>query len=191
MTDTSIEALREAAIALYKPPFRFDSGYIFDAENQMVADQHETSICRVRGWGRIGYMGNAEALQNKVGELIAEALTNLWNAAPAVSQQEPIGYITEDDLADLKKSGVSTIYEKKQKRTFGCQWTHYGLYLAPLQAAQPGYVMVPVELTDEMIEAGMEADCAGRPSVDDDRHVRSIWTAMIKAAPGQVDGGKG
>lgn len=78
---------RAAALALYKPPFRFLHGYIHDADTQMVADQGgfegavETHIAaRVRGWGRIGYMPDAEALQDEVGAVIAEALTAFWKA---------------------------------------------------------------------------------------------------------------
>lgn len=74
--------LKAKALALYKPPFKFDHGYIFDADNQMVADEVEAdsmiNALRIRGWGRIGYMENPEALQDKVGELIAEALTDYW-----------------------------------------------------------------------------------------------------------------
>jgi hypothetical protein len=33
---------------------------------------------RVRGWGRIQYLPNPEALQDKVGEMIAEAITDYW-----------------------------------------------------------------------------------------------------------------
>jgi hypothetical protein len=78
---------RAAALALYKPPFMFVHGYIFDADSRMVADQDgfqggvETHIAaRVRGWGRIGYMPDAEALQDEVGAVIAEALTEFWTA---------------------------------------------------------------------------------------------------------------
>lgn len=46
-----------------------------------------------------------------------------------------------------------------------------------------GCVQVPANPTDDMFIAGMEADCAGRPSVDDEAHVRSIWAAMLAAAP--------
>ncbi len=69
------------ALALYKPPFKFVHGYIFDSENQMFADQHETSVCRVRGWGRLSYMDEPEKLQDAVGEHIAKALTAYWEAS--------------------------------------------------------------------------------------------------------------
>ena len=65
--------LRERAVALYKPPFKFFGGYIWDSEGQMVADNHvdeDAQILRVRGWGRISYLENPEELQDEVGELI-------------------------------------------------------------------------------------------------------------------------
>lgn len=65
------------ALKLYKPPLRYDFGYIWDSNNEMVAD--DGGMARVRGWGRISYMNDGEALQDKVGELIAEALTEYWN----------------------------------------------------------------------------------------------------------------
>lgn len=77
--------LCRAAFALYRPPFRFEHGYIWDAGNNMVADQDDacsdavsSEIARVRGWGRICSMPEPMALQDKVGELIAAALTEYW-----------------------------------------------------------------------------------------------------------------
>lgn len=88
---------RAAALALYKAPFRFIHGYIHDADGRMVADQggfegkvEEHIIARVRGWGRIGYMPDAEALQDEVGAVIAEALSSFW-AAASLSQEKPHG----------------------------------------------------------------------------------------------------
>lgn len=73
--------LTPIAKALYKPPFRFDphGGFIWDANNQMVCDDKgQDSTQRVRGWGRIGYMLQAEKIQDEVGRLIAQALTEFW-----------------------------------------------------------------------------------------------------------------
>ena len=67
--------LKFKALELYKPPFIFRAGYIHDSAGSMVADE---AALRIRGWGRIGRMDNAEELQDKVGELIAEAMTNYW-----------------------------------------------------------------------------------------------------------------
>jgi len=75
----SSEGLCRDALALYQPPFRFDHGYIFDANHRMVADNEGQDVAlRVRGWGRISHLPTPEALQDKVGELIAEALTEYW-----------------------------------------------------------------------------------------------------------------
>lgn len=71
--------LRSTAVELYKPPFRYEYGYIYDAAHRVVADSDgQDAVLRVRGWGRIGYLPDAAALQDKVGELIAEALTKHW-----------------------------------------------------------------------------------------------------------------
>lgn len=66
------------AMNLYKPPFHYECGYILDSTHKVVADDGE--ICRVRGWGRIQKQPNAAALQDKVGELIAQAMTDYWQA---------------------------------------------------------------------------------------------------------------
>lgn len=69
------------AIALYEAPFYFKRGYIFDAKHRMVADDAgQDAIARVRGWGRISYLPDAERLQDAVGALVAEALTAYWKA---------------------------------------------------------------------------------------------------------------
>ena len=70
---------KEEAMALYKPPFKYEGGYIWDADGNMVSDDDKQNpIQRVRGWGRIGAMQNACELQDKVGTLIAQALTEFW-----------------------------------------------------------------------------------------------------------------
>ncbi|NPW01848.1 hypothetical protein [Pseudomonas aeruginosa] len=73
------EELRKRALALYTPPFSYDSfgGYIWDAKQNMVADNHVDGdqVLRVRGWGRIVYMENPEELQDEFGAMLAEALT--------------------------------------------------------------------------------------------------------------------
>lgn len=72
----------EAALSLYKPPFRHEHGYIFDADGHMVADDdpdHSGAMVRVRGWGRIQYKANPEGLHDEVGDLIALALTEFYS----------------------------------------------------------------------------------------------------------------
>lgn len=85
-----MSTIRQAALDLYHPPFRYDHGYIFDSKRQMVADQggiHEMRdlfIAEIRGWGRIQYMdnpkGRAAALQDEVGKILAEALNAFWSS---------------------------------------------------------------------------------------------------------------
>lgn len=74
------EELRKRVLALYKPPFSYHCGYIHDGEGNMVSDLPIGTIAtRVRGWGRISYLENAEELQDTVGEMIAEALNQYWD----------------------------------------------------------------------------------------------------------------
>lgn len=85
--------LRQAALDLYKPPFRYEYGYVFDSNNQMVADKGEVGklkgliATRIRGWGRIQYMdnpvGRAGQLQDEVGKIVAEALNEYWGTSLA------------------------------------------------------------------------------------------------------------
>ena len=76
-----IDELTAAALKLYTPPFKYSHGYIWDSKSNMVADDHGQDVAlRVRGWGRIQYEPNPEALQDKVGELIAQAMTDYWLA---------------------------------------------------------------------------------------------------------------
>lgn len=75
--------LRSRALALYTPPFKYEHGYIFDANGEMVADQggsqpYPNAPLRVRGWGRIGYMQDGAQLQDEVGKVLAELLTSNW-----------------------------------------------------------------------------------------------------------------
>ncbi len=71
--------LPKSALDLYEAPFRYDHGYIWDAKNKMVADDDGQDVAlRVRGWGHIGYLPDAEALQDAVGHHIAQALTEYW-----------------------------------------------------------------------------------------------------------------
>jgi len=75
----------DEAMKLYRPPFRYEHGYIFDADHRMVADNDGMdTMGRVRGWGRIGALPNTEALQDKVGELIAQALTEFWQKSESL-----------------------------------------------------------------------------------------------------------
>lgn len=79
----------ERARKLYRPPFKYDpmGGYIWDSDGNMVADEAGKAM-RLRGWGRIGYMENPEALQDAVGELIANVLTEGWGTSIAELRAE-------------------------------------------------------------------------------------------------------
>lgn len=73
--------IKREVMALYKPPFRYHLGYIWDAEGEMVADRPgENILLRIRGWGRISYLDNPELLQDTLGEIIASTLTDYWMA---------------------------------------------------------------------------------------------------------------
>lgn len=80
-------AKRAAAMAIYTAPFKYVHGYIYDSQDNMVADDGEMCsdksvegavAARVRGWGRIGNMPNAAALQDEVGQMIVDALNAMY-----------------------------------------------------------------------------------------------------------------
>ena len=72
--------LRKRALDLYRPPFRYENGYIWDSKTEMVADsQVDDDIGpRVRGWGRMKYLPGCEELYEETGRAIAEAMTLGW-----------------------------------------------------------------------------------------------------------------
>lgn len=74
--------LTEKALLVYRAPFRYECGYIFDAEGKMAADEGGSveSSCRVRGWGRLQYMKDVDPakLQDHIGVMIAESMTSYW-----------------------------------------------------------------------------------------------------------------
>jgi len=82
--DKERELLKKRVFELYKPPFTFNCGYIFDTDGQMMADEtqamraHIQHVARIRGWGRLSYFEHPEALQDMCGEVVAEALTDYW-----------------------------------------------------------------------------------------------------------------
>lgn len=83
-------SLRKQAMSIYKPPFRYQHGYIFDSADNMVSDQDtktkDALLARVRGWGRIQYMNDAANLQDEVGRMIADALTEYYKNDSKVSK---------------------------------------------------------------------------------------------------------
>ena len=88
-SSSSLTPIRRAALDIYTPPFRCEHGYVRDANNETVADDAGEEMvgviaARIRGWGRIQYMDNPEgraaALQDEVGEIVAQALNEHWAA---------------------------------------------------------------------------------------------------------------
>ena len=78
--------LRDTVKALFTPPFKFDETYIYDSKGEMVADsdcnqdvEMNNLGLRLRGWGRLTHMDNAEALHDETGEQIVKALNLYWN----------------------------------------------------------------------------------------------------------------
>lgn len=79
-------SIRKAAMAVYKAPFKYNHGYIYDSQNLMVADDggygDDNSVSgavasHVRGWGRLGYLPDGDKLQDEIGQMMADAL-NLY-----------------------------------------------------------------------------------------------------------------
>lgn len=75
--------LEKRALRLYKAPFRYQHGYIFDADGHTVSDTPEEitsgAAARIRGWGRMSHMEEPARLQDALGELVARSLTKYWN----------------------------------------------------------------------------------------------------------------
>ena len=79
----ALSELQKRALSLYRGPFRYEAGYIWDSKSEMVADMRDDDhnnvvALRVRGWGRISYLPDPEKLQDTIGELMAAALTEFW-----------------------------------------------------------------------------------------------------------------
>lgn len=113
---------RNAALALYRPPFRFLHGYIYDADGKMCADEGEMPdhvAARVRGWGRIGYLPDAAALQDEVGQVIAEALTAFWLAA--APRPQPVAQPVQAQPSELERMR-HIANEWADMATNGLQW---------------------------------------------------------------------
>lgn len=87
MTDKKPTTAKEMVLSLFTPPFYYHHGYIFDSNNQIVADEGRdlalgTIISRIRGWGMIQYKGTPEVkageIQDAAGVIVAEALNQYW-----------------------------------------------------------------------------------------------------------------
>ena len=78
-SDKVESSVMDEAFKSCKPPFFFRVGYIFDDAGNMIADEAGAgAFARMRGWGRLGSMKNAEELQDAIGKHIAQAMTEYW-----------------------------------------------------------------------------------------------------------------
>jgi hypothetical protein len=85
--------LRKIGLEFYKGPFHFDhmGGYIWAkgepgvTGSQMFADLDGASerCARIRGWGALQYLKDVDcgALQDEIGVMFAEAITEYWDRA--------------------------------------------------------------------------------------------------------------
>jgi hypothetical protein len=85
--------LRKIGLEFYKGPFRFDhlGGYIWAKGDpsthgsQMFADLDQAGerCARIRGWGALQYLKGVDcgALQDEIGVMFAEAITEYWDRA--------------------------------------------------------------------------------------------------------------
>jgi hypothetical protein len=58
-------------LSKFKLPVRFENGYIFDDNDQMMME--------VRAWGFLSSFSDGEELQNKLGEMFAEAFNLVFD----------------------------------------------------------------------------------------------------------------
>lgn len=87
--------IRQRALNLYKPPFRYEHGFIFDSTNQVAADDPDErgAAGRVRGWGRIQKMPDAEKLQDEFGSVIVDALDMYYaSKVPKADEHEALTF---------------------------------------------------------------------------------------------------
>lgn len=105
--------LRKIALDFYKGPFKFDhmGGYIWaqgDKDthgNQMFADLDcaKERCARIRGWGALQYLKDVdcEALQDEIGVMFAEAITEYWDRAKntIVAHITPVGVASPQLMA--------------------------------------------------------------------------------------------
>lgn len=105
------DKLIQKLYTLYTAPFKYEGGYIFDAEHHMVADDHESPF-RVRGWGYLQYRFDskeeAARAQDILGEMLAQAMTMIW----------------EEHARSKIPEGV---YYSKEMSNFYDQVTHQGM----------------------------------------------------------------
>ena len=139
MTQPPYGSKRAAAMAIYTPPFRYEHGYIFDSANHMVADNggigDDKSVecavaARVRGWGRIGYMPDAAALQDEVGQMMADALNDLYkNSQNLDTSQERVQKSEKSEQVPLTDEQCDKVLQRIDEWATGYGAQEYGLPL--------------------------------------------------------------
>lgn len=128
---------RERALALCRPPFRFEHGYVFDDASEMVADNHasEGGILRVRGWGRLRYMLDSERLQDALGGLLAEALTRFWSEQSKRAEPDRLPIIAAE-LDHLRSEAASLRESSIEYRTQRDAWEKRSLAFERMRSEQ-------------------------------------------------------
>lgn len=149
-------------LSLYTPPFRFDrrGGYIWDAQNKMVADNYDPDdaieppknlepALRIRGWGYIQYLKHdsltPEQIQDGLGEIMAQALTEYWQR----SQPEEIPM---EKRHTFTRNGITYI-STDEINSYTCEGCAFGQYDADCEATisqhncfsdenKPGFIWV-------------------------------------------------
>ncbi|MGS3469178.1 hypothetical protein ACB303_24365 [Citrobacter farmeri] len=164
-TITDNSDIRDKSICLYTPPFRFEHGYIWDAKGKMVADNHvdgEDAALRVRGWGRISYMENPEALQDEVGNVIALAMTEFWERC-VIDNAEPIYQVKYgNDWRDVERT----------------QYDDHAAHGSPVRivyAAPPAPVVSPEQNWEELCRQHQDMSIG-------DAIIRASWWNLCLAA---------
>lgn len=124
----------------------------------------------------------ADKLHGVSGERAGDLGQRLLAAAESLG--EPVAWMTEHDehptqfeLHDQFEHTPAALEMARQGRRL-CGWRLTPLYLAPQPAVPEGWKLVPVEPTDEMIDAG--ADAIDGYRVD----VMRAYEAMLAAAGG-------
>ena len=102
--------LSQLAFACYTPPFRYDRGYIFDANWQMVSDNdsvEEHVAQRIRGWGVLSYLPRGAEIQDEIGRMVAEALTAYWADHSGFAKGGYVAASNEPAIAGVVHKGTN------------------------------------------------------------------------------------
>lgn len=95
------DEMKAKVLSIFKPPFSFSIGNIYDCTGRIVADHYTDdepgALIRMRGWGRLtgkgGGMGlssdEAYEIQCAAGQMFAEAFNAYWGT-PTPSASVPV-----------------------------------------------------------------------------------------------------